>query len=495
MERRRHPKGPQTPSGIAPHERQTMNYAPVPIGLVQYRPGMVELDRTRARGDDRIPIAISSEYPVDRHFGIEVLVHKSTAIDMTHAPEGELPFLDGHDTGRQVGAVEGIYLGTDGVLRGYAHQGNHPDAAWIFADIRAGIRKKISVGYQIQEFEIDDDTYRATRWALMEVSTVAIPADYNVGVGRSDPSLPTEEHMTPDESQQHTRGTASATLAAREQEIKNIVRLASEHGMVDQVTGWLDCGLSREQVSDEILSRRRSSPQPTLSAPGYLDLSLRDAREFTGGFNRALLDTADRRVPGGIIGEVSRNIASRNGRPTPGFYVPLDLSVRASITGNVATTSSLGGAGVETSVLSLIDLLRNKMLTRQAGATVLSGLSGNITFPRHIVANTMAWEGENPSTAHANTAATLDNVTLSPKTAMASSAYSRQFLVQASFDASQFVQNDLASVIAVGLDLAVLDGTGIGEPADWHHAADRRHRDHSHRLQRWYPDLGRDGLI
>ena len=57
-------------------------------------------------------------------------------------------------------------------------------------------------------------------------------------------------------------------------------------------------------------------------------------------------------------------------------------------------------------------------------------VAGNIAFPRQITANTIAWTGENPASGNANSAFTFDQVSLSPKTVMASTAYSRQAAVQ-----------------------------------------------------------------
>ena len=53
-----------------------------------------------------------------------------------------------------------------------------------------GIRKFISVGYSVNEYTLEKyskeegDTFRATKWAPMEVSSVAVPADPTVGNGR-----------------------------------------------------------------------------------------------------------------------------------------------------------------------------------------------------------------------------------------------------------------------------------------------------------------------
>jgi HK97 family phage major capsid protein len=108
----------------------------------------------------------------------------------------------------------------------------------------------------------------------------------------------------------------------------------------------------------------------------------------------------------------------------------------------------------------MIELLRNSMVTKQAGIRTMDGLQGNVLFPRQTAANSWTWEGENPSTAKSDTAATTDSFTLSPKTGYGATAYSKQLLIQASFSVEQWVREDLASIAAIGIDLAVLHGLG-----------------------------------
>jgi HK97 family phage major capsid protein len=268
--------------------------------------------------------------------------------------------------------------------------------------------------------------------------------------------------------------TAGPSADDIRKEARAIAQLGQEHGLADKIDGWLDRGLSRNEVAAEILSLKRESAKPAPTPAGHIDFSPNDAKEYN--LARFISDTAEaitsgKRAPDSLEREASDAIAKRLGRVSRGLFVPLNFrtvqwtpdqlsQVRASVTGNTAGTSSLGGAGVQTTILSLIDLLRNNMLVRSLGATVLGGLTSNVSFPRQITANTFTWSGENPSAANTLTAATLDNVTLSPKTAMVSTAYSRQLLVQSSFDVNAFVMNDLALVNAIGLDNAALNGVG-----------------------------------
>ena len=444
---------------------------------VMHRTVAIEKDAlaTRAEGDAGIPIAISSETPVERWFGREVLSHDPEAIVMDRAKRG-LPLLMDHDTGTHIGIVRDITIGKDKVLRGRMEFGNHPDAQWIRKDVEAGIRTDISVGYRIHSVKLTasdaerGDEYTADKWEPMEVSSVPVPADATVGVGRhaDDGALPVVVKGTVDQPAQPERegrmsDATPATVPAKvpsvdeiSREIAGIYQLAAEYGLSPEDAGKaIERGISRDRFASEILERKKAehAAKPTAG----VDMTEREHKNYR--LTRAILGKATGNwKDAGLELEVSRTLAKQAGADEGRLFIP--LNTRASVTGNIVATSSLGGAGVATEMRELIELLRNKSVVVQAGATQLFGLSSNVSFPRQITANTLNWVGENPSSANTPGAATFDNVTLSPKTAMVSTAYSRQLLVQSSFDASSVVANDLALVNAIGLDYAALNGVG-----------------------------------
>jgi HK97 family phage major capsid protein len=223
-----------------------------------------------------------------------------------------------------------------------------------------------------------------------------------------------------------------------------------------------------DEFKRELRERAIANGARTASVVSLSDFGERVQREYmiTRGLNAAFEarqgnPNAWKRA--GIEREVSDEIAKRipAAQQHGGFFVPLtSLATRASVTGNVALTASLGGAGVQTTILDLVELLRNNTICIQAGARVLTGLTANITFPRQITPNVLAWTGENPATGTTNTAATFDTVALTPKTAMVSTAVSRQLVVQSTFDAENFVREDLSQVVGLGIDNAAINGIG-----------------------------------
>ena len=109
---------------------------------------------------------------------------------------------------------------------------------------------------------------------------------------------------------------------------------------------------------------------------------------------------------------------------------------------------------------SLIELLRNKAKVLMLGATVLSGLQGNVSFPRQTGGGTVSWVGENPGADVGESNLTLDQITLSPKTLQSTTSYSRQLLAQSVVSIDTIVANDLALINALEIDRASLHGSG-----------------------------------
>ena len=107
---------------------------------------------------------------------------------------------------------------------------------------------------------------------------------------------------------------------------------------------------------------------------------------------------------------------------------------------------------------NFIDLLRNRMVLQAAGATMLTGLVGNIAIPRQTGGATAYWVAENNSPTESQQA--VDQVPMTPKTVGAYTDIARKLIMQSSVDVEAFVRRDLSTVQALAIDLAGLHGTG-----------------------------------
>ncbi len=145
-------------------------------------------------------VVLSTDAEVRRWFGIEILIHKPDAVDMTRiADDG--PILLEHFRFDHVGVIERATLREDGALeidQRFARTAKADDAWQEVAVDR--IKTKMSVGYRILKVRreaapTDDDgnpigppTYYVTRWQPLEGSWVAMAADNRTGPNRGGQS-------------------------------------------------------------------------------------------------------------------------------------------------------------------------------------------------------------------------------------------------------------------------------------------------------------------
>lgn len=118
------------------------------------------------------------------------------------------------------------------------------------------------------------------------------------------------------------------------------------------------------------------------------------------------------------------------------------------------TSSSL----VPTMTLDLLQPLRNRMLLGQAGATYLTGLTGDVKIPLYSGSSAF-WADETANAGNGKGAFT--HVALSPKRLAAQISVSRRTLVQAPEGLEAMLQNDLVNAIAEALEKTIL-GNGAG---------------------------------
>jgi len=160
--------------------------------------------------------------------------------------------------------------------------------------------------------------------------------------------------------------------------------------------------------------------------------------------------------------EISEAVAKRSGKAekSGSLFVPFEVTV-GRMEQRDLTIGTEGADIMEITHGSVIELLRNKMVTRAAGVRFLTGLRGDLLLPKHTAATTnTAWVTE--GVAPTEGLATFGQVKFSPSQLACYTDITRQTLLQGSFDVEQFIRNDLASNLAIELDRTVLHGSGTG---------------------------------
>jgi len=153
--------------------------------------------------------------------------------------------------------------------------------------------------------------------------------------------------------------------------------------------------------------------------------------------------------------EASRAMSKKLGKDPQGFWVPQDvMKEKRDLT---VGTNADGGYFKATEMMSMIEMLRNRMILGTAGATTITGLQGDVAFPKQTAAGTAYWVAEN--NAPTESQQTIGQVLMQPKTLGAYTEYSRKLLLQSSVDVENFVRSDLAAIIAREVDRAGLHGS------------------------------------
>lgn len=249
------------------------------------------LDRAAANEEDRtMPASVSSETPVQRWFGSEVLSHEEGAVDLSRAIDGSLPMFYNHDTDVLIGMARDFNI--DGaVLRSTLQFAKSTRAPEVYDQVREGMPLGISIGYRVNEWveRADSDEVRVTSWTLHEVSVVGVPADPTVGINRSieETSMTDEEKKKLAEQQRSLADRAPANirlvhdqarLAGVEEERARIAEIRSlflqpnfqgpEYQELERLA--IDGGLSAEETRNEILNLAGSNVSPVAAQPRQL---------------------------------------------------------------------------------------------------------------------------------------------------------------------------------------------------------------------------------
>ena len=433
-----------------------------PTGQRQKRSAVIE-----ARGvnmDARtVELAFSSEAPVERGYGIEILDHSQNAMQMEFINSGRAPLLVDHDPTDVVGVVEQVAMGADRMARARVRFGRSARAQEILQDVADGIRTNVSVGYVVDEWMVQKgdrgkaDTYRAVRWTPLEISSVSIPADASVGIGRS---FEINDAPASKESKMSIELSNAAADAAREERsrVSSILELGTRHSQRALAEKAIHDGVGLDAFRGALLDKVGTKPLEDSAAT--IGMTSKEA----GGYS--LCRAIDAAASGnwgkaGFEREASQAVASRLGREARGFFLPMDVQNRdltvgtASAGGNLVGTDFLGG--------SFIEILRNRMVVNTLGASVLSGLRGNIAIPRQSGAATAYWVSENSAFTESNQ--TFAQVTMSPKFVGTFTDMSRRLVVQSDPSVEALVRSDLATTLATAVDAACFHGTGTnGQP-------------------------------
>ena len=466
-----------------------------------------------------VRMSFSSEEPVERFFGSEILDHKKKSIRTGRFKSGSANLLMDHDPRDVVGVIESVEVDSQ-ARKGFVtvRFGKSERATEIWNDVMDGIRTSVSVGYRVHKAIIEEqnadgpDVFRITDWEPFEVSLVSVPADASVGVGRSDPEKNTitiegrsqmhkcnlckrevgtedgvpsiNEHGRCPECEAAIRAQVPAAVPVisaaavtvvddgpsvadmRKAELarmKELRAMGEEFKSLEGIDDLVREGMDDTEKGADWL---RHGILDKMKKPGLInssDLGLKPEEKRKYSFRKAILASADANYKdGGFEREVSDAVAKELRNEPQGLFMPYDLFMPEKRDQNVGTDSA-GGYLVETihDAAGFIELLRNKSLIMAMGARALPGLVGDYTAPKQTAGATFYWVTEGGTTTESQL--TVGQISMTPKTVSARVDMTRRALLQTTPAVEQLVRDDLLRGIAIEMDRVSINGASAND--------------------------------
>lgn len=256
---------------------------------------------------------------------------------------------------------------------------------------------------------------------------------------------------------------AQALLDKAKEEKRGLT--ADEQTKYDKFTG--DADALNEDIKRMEAQERRMRESVTFTKPDELsdkdkkDLSTFSFRKAILGFNTNSLDGIEKEMH-----EEAVNEARNSGKmEVKGLGVPRILlfgqrSEKRAASATGGSNGSEGGVMVQTTVQGFIDALVNRMVMADLGITQLLGLTGPVDMPKKTAMLAAAWETENGDADETNY--TFGKVSLNPRRLAAFTTFSKQLLLQNSYDIEAMIRRDLQLAVRLAVEQAMINGAGSG---------------------------------
>ena len=432
-------------------------------------------DKTIDEESRTVRVGVSSEEPVKRQFGMEVMDHTKENMNLEFLNSGRAPLLLDHDMEKQIGVVESVELDENARrLRASVRFGKGEQASEVFNDVVDGIRQNISVGYRVDkkvEREDDPEDYYRVATTPMEISIVSIPADQSslVGVGRSSSETlkSTIQIKEKDMSEKIDLDAVRAEAAkSASKNAKEIMTLARKHNKADLGEDALSRGIDISEFRGELLDVI-GNDKPLDTPVTVIEQSAKEKRTYSLGRMIQAQVTGDWK-DAGYERELSDEITKRTGKQSQGMYVP-DFAWRSGVM-TTAATGAIAGENVTDQFVPtiqrgdlFIEALRAKQVMANLGVTYLGGLTNRVRMPKIATGAAAGFVEEAGDVS--DQSPTDAGVTLQPRTLGAFATMSRLLMLESVPAIEQIVQDDLLRSIADKIEYYAIQGSGSsGQP-------------------------------
>jgi HK97 family phage major capsid protein len=227
-----------------------------------------------------------------------------------------------------------------------------------------------------------------------------------------------------------------------------IADLGERHGKRDMALKAIAAGHTIEQFRSDLLDQIGDKPitsfynQNTERTFSLSRLILAEATSdwSNAGYEREMSQEAKRNYPGQAKGLVI---------PSEALFQRTTMS---------SSGDAAGAIGTDHMGSMYVDALRPVSSVIAAGATMLSGLSSNVSIPKANSDLSAAWVAEGGAITESDI--DVDSVTLQPKLLAGRSSFTRHLLATSNPSIDSLVRNALVAQIGNALDDTALEGSG-----------------------------------
>ena len=230
---------------------------------------------TENDSENKLVFSCASPTPYTREYEDniynEVLEISDTSIDFTRLVDQRSPLLFEHDMEKQIGVVDKAWIENEKLYVAVRFS-RSKFAQEILADIKDDIRRNVSIGYIVNDYQIinvenEIPTMLVKNFTIYEVSIVSAPADPFVGVNRNlKIGLNTMENNEENNEEVKTQEdvvveAVDETKVCNVEETKEIVEETVEKTPVEE---------TKEEVVEEVVQEENNDEAEEIRAAGEL---------------------------------------------------------------------------------------------------------------------------------------------------------------------------------------------------------------------------------
>ncbi|MBG0750342.1 MULTISPECIES: phage major capsid protein [Pectobacterium] len=400
--------------------------------------------------DRTVMLSFSSETPVEREINgqiyNEILLHGMQNVDLRRL-QNDAALLFNHDFDSLIGVVESVSIDVDKVGRALVRFSEYGLGQEKYNQVQEGILNKVSVGYEINDYEFRGNDLLITRWTPYEVSLVSVPADDNVGVGRSIES--------DDEVLEYIKNNPELLKKLQEHEDES-----TDESVTDN-----DVSTEPEQetsTESEYINKEETRIHEINSMGKVFGIEQRIVQEAINNkksveeFKRQMTFKEEIQMENFSLQNTIRSLIT--GERAAGEYNNHGVVLPVSALQRTSTSPSSGGTLIQNTIQydSFIDVVRQNSVLKNFPVKIFSGLEGdgNLELPMLYDDFTAGSGFVDEDTAAVDSNAQFQNIVLTPRT-FTTGVYLTRLLQKSTAAAERYLTETIISGSAEKIERAV----------------------------------------